>query len=165
MKFNLIPVPTDYAIIVGVTDAVMRDVAARMRQSDLDELAASGSLDPLDTLRKSVAVSEPAHVITYKDVPLAVGGLVMLNESTGCPWQLCTEDAPHHAKGIVRLGKQGLAHWLTRRPHLTNFVDSRNTQSIQWLKWMGFTLGDPVDMFPSGVPFIQFSISRSSANV
>jgi hypothetical protein len=155
IKFCL---PRGYDIVVGVSEEVILDVAARMRRADADEVFASSGNTPLEALRQSVAMSDPAHVITYQGRPLAIGGLVLVDSLRGCPWQLCTEDSVRHGKGILRLGRQGLNHWLTRRPVLFNFADARNHESLTWLRWLGFTLGDPVMHGPQLLPFIPFWI-------
>jgi hypothetical protein len=35
---------------------------------------------------------------------------------------------------------------LRRYPILRNFVDVRNRASIRWLRWLGSTLSDPVEI-------------------
>ena len=44
-------------------------------------------------------------------------------------------------------------------PVLRNVVDARNTVSIRWLEWLGFTLGTPQPMGVCGLPFIPFEMS------
>jgi hypothetical protein len=144
--------------VVGVSEEALLDVAAHMRKADADEVFASGGLSPLESLQQSVDMSDPAHVITYHGRPLAIGGVVLVNDTTACPWQLCTADSVRHGNGILRLGRQGVDHWLTRRPFLFNMADARNTESLVWLRWLGFTFGEPVIHGPQQLPFVPFWI-------
>lgn len=140
-------------------------IAANMRQADKDEVVASTAFSIIEALRQGVAMSHDSSVVSYQGTPLFVGGLCLVDEDRGCPWQLCTSDAKKHAKVLLVTGRQGLKHWLSIRPQLGNFVDSRNRDSIAWLKWLGFSFGRPL-LLPEGtVPFIPFSITRSGAHV
>ena len=46
-------------------------------------------------------------------------------------------------------------------PVLRNVVDARNTVSIRWLVWLGFTIGTPQPMGVRGLPFIPFANERA----
>ena len=136
-----------------------------MRATDVAEILASSGGAPLPVLEQALLLSQPAHLITFQGKALAIGGIVPFSDIAACPWQLCTHDADHHGKGLIRLGRQAITHWLTRFEHLGNMVDARNKQSIKWLRYMGFAFSDPVPHGAEGMPFIPFSISRSAKNV
>jgi len=44
--------------------------------------------------------------------------------------------------------------------HLENWVDARNTKAINWLRWLGFTVHDPVPFGVAGLPFHRFDMRR-----
>jgi hypothetical protein len=142
--------------VVAPTPALIAELAAHLRRADADEVLASSGRTPLQALTQSVVVSDDCRMTLYRGRPLSIGGLVLVDEQVACPWQLCAEEAPRHGKGILRLGRQALNHWLTVRPVLCNLADARNTESLRWLRWLGFTFGEPVPHGPSGLPFIPF---------
>jgi hypothetical protein len=138
-----------------VTEKSIWCVATAMCRDDAEEVWATGN-NPMDALRESFAVSHVASVITYKDRPIYIAGLAILDDERAAPWQLRTEEALSHRKSMLRLGRQGIDQWLRVRPFLANICDARNTESMVWLKWLGFSFGEPVHYGPKNMPFIPF---------
>lgn len=75
----------------------------------------------------------------------------------GCPWMLGTPLVARHARSLMRLAPRFLAQMGESFPRLENYVDSRNTCAVGWLRRMGFVLSDAAPLGPAGVPFHRFT--------
>lgn len=150
---------------VDATEDHAEYIAAFMREADRLELEASGR-NPLDamlrgwrtsTLRKTVLVdTRPA--VMFGVAPLsAIGG-------HGSPWLLGTRDALRLKRNFLVTSSGYVRRMLRLYPQLTNYVDVRNRASIRWLRWLGFTLLDPVPIGIHGELFHPF-VMRAEENV
>jgi hypothetical protein len=155
MKPMNICLPRGYEV-VEPTPALIAGLAGSMRPADAAEVMASSGHTALEALTQSAVLSDYCRMTLYHGKPLSMGGLVLVDEVMACPWQLCSVDSARHGKGVLRLGKQALDHWLTVRPFLFNMADARNAESLLWLKWLGFEFGEAVPHGPQGLPFIPF---------
>lgn len=80
----------------------------------------------------------------------------------GAVWMLRTPATRRYARAYLAEGRSYVASLLTRFPIILNYVDARNTDSIRWLKHLGFTFAPPVPVGASDALFIPFSKSRKS---
>lgn len=134
-------------------------VAHRLRDADRDEVWASNHLKPLEALRSSVSRSLESWTWTVDGVPEAVGGVGALDmlAGIGVPWMLGTDAVQRNARAFLRMSRPTLDMMHGYFPHLRNMVDARNTISIRWLKWLGFTLDkEATPHGPDGLPFYIF---------
>lgn len=74
-----------------------------------------------------------------------IGDLNIL-AGVGAPWLLGTNELEANARDFLRMSRDFKDQLLRRYSILRNFVDVRNTASIRWLEWLGFSLLDPVEM-------------------
>lgn len=135
-------------------------VAARMRQADLDEIAATGVPDPVEALTRSIkdsvlcwtgcADGEPGCIFGVAPVSMLCG--------IGSPWLLGTELIPKNAGAFIRHSTPYIHGMLREFPHLFNFVDVRNRKAIAWLKRSGFVLSEATPYGPFGLPFHPFEM-------
>lgn len=120
-------------------------VARLLRQSDRHELEAKHgqSLRETDThniLLDCMRRSDECNTIILRDRPIGMFGIGRSSTGIGHPWLLGTDGLLDIR---IRLLRQSL-EWVDRQarlyPALLNFVDARNTASIAWLRFLGFTL-------------------------
>lgn len=142
--------------------ADLDELAVKMRQADKDELWAAGGGDVRECLGEAVSwsISPTAARAEADGSLLCVYGLVPASPlgDVGIPWLLGTDVLFDHAFTLTK----GTRAWieLVRRsyPRLFNFVDARNTLSIDWLRLVGFTIHAPEPRGPRGMPFHRFDM-------
>lgn len=133
-------VPTD-SLDPDVLAALLLELAAGLRATDLDEIAATSDLAPLDALLNSVLVSALSWVVLHEGDPVAVFGVAPTAlEVAGSVWMLGTSGMDAAAISILRLTRPYLLEMHRRFPLLWNYIDARNEKSMAWLRWCGFRL-------------------------
>lgn len=150
---------------VLIRTATLEDInclAANLRPADLEEIKASSTLPPHQALINSLKTS--THVWTgFVDGELTcvmgVGPRCAISQE-GTPWMIGTPAIDRHAVTFLRHCRDVLQQMLSAYPYLRNYVDMRNTKSIRWLKWLGFTIQDPVLYGPRKLPFHPFELRR-----
>lgn len=152
LKTKVLPVSVDEA----------DEIAAIVRQADIDELCEGLGLDLPFALRQCFGGSLKASKIVVGGQIVAVFGDAVhdIQGSIGVPWLISTIHVDKRAKSFLKVCKPEVAEMLTRHDTLINYVDARNTQAIRWLKWLGFQFGDAVPYGPKGYPFFQFQLKR-----
>lgn len=139
----------------------LEHIARHLRDQDLAELMAvhGPDLDVLRCLRVSVAASQYCQVaVTAWGEPVALFGLapVSLLTSQACPWMLGTDGMHQFGRELVVLGGRYVQVWGRQYRCLFNFVDTRNTRAIRWLRRMGFEIQPAVPHGAMGLPFHRF---------
>ncbi len=133
-----------------------------MRQADRDEVFAASGRTPAQALVFSLRKSSLAYTAIINGVPEVIFGAGDLNvlTNTGAPWLLGTDAVTKHYVAFLR----GSVHWrgqlLRRYSTLRNLADDRNAASKRWLKWLGFTLFDPVTAGHERRAFRLFELRR-----
>lgn len=119
-----------------------------MRQADRDEVLAASGRSPADALIFSLRKSSHAWTAMIDGVPEVMFGVGDLNvlAGVGAPWLLGTDAVERHYVAFLRCSVGFRDQLLRRYSTLRNFVDARNRASIRWLRWLGFTLSDPVTL-------------------
>lgn len=147
-------VPTD------TVEAWADQIAASMRQQDIDEVTASSALPPHDALIESLALSTHAYcVISDKLGPVAMFGAAPHPlPGVGIVWMLGTDGIRQEGYSIAKATRRyfdelNAAYWM-----LWNFIDGRNAVSMRWLRWGGFNLlAEHPTHGPEGRPFHTFA--------
>lgn len=125
-----------------------RELAPLLRKEDRAEVLALG-VEPVDGLLQSLSAAREAW--TYRDdgriICMAGVAPLSLIGSTGIPWLLGSPLVATHRRAFMVETRRMVAHWLTVFPILRNAVDARYDAAIRWLRWLGFTIGEP---FPLG---------------
>jgi hypothetical protein len=130
-----------------------------LRAADVQEVTAmwEGSVD--DALVASYENAALCWTIIKKDTPIAVFG-VGYGDKMGIPWMLGTDGVEGAALAIVRHSKEFVAQMLEQFDYLENYVDARNTLSLNWLKWCGFTI-EPAEAYgKNGEMFHRFWMQK-----
>ena len=149
---------------VKPTVALVESIAADMRQADAEEVWASNHHSPLESMMKGWELSDVSTVaIDDNGEPLVMIGLVKRDVLTGSGvvWMLGANEAMKHKKEFFRQTKPIIDEMLTICPRLCNMVHNKNTNSILWLKWLGFTIEDPIPHGPDDELFHRFHLERS----
>lgn len=136
-------------------DAV--SLSKRLRPEDATEVSLTSG-DPLEViLVRSVTESEQAVVAEVDGLVIAVWGVRREMLVVGIPWLLCSPEVSRYSKRLVADGRSWVERINLSYPILTNMVYSKNTSSINWLKHLGFTIGELNPEFGVGkAPFYQF---------
>jgi hypothetical protein len=142
---------TRFAVVPATFDHI-EPIAKRMRQADVDEIWAAAAVLPRPAIALSLDAADITGTWLIDGVPAAIGGV-----RDGVVWLLTTDLVDKHQRRFLMEAKRQFEDVKPMYDRLYNWVDARNTRSIRWLKWMGFTLDAPR---PYGVfrkPFIRFS--------
>jgi hypothetical protein len=148
----------------GVRPSVMQDVrviANDMRSPDVDEIWASAHARPhealvmsflgsRDTCFTGVADGEPVCMFGVRE-PSQLG-------SVAVPWMLASNKLEFHSKEFLRRSRDMVRVLAAEFPHMENFVDQRNTISVRWLQWVGFSVYYPKPYGKDKLPFHRFDM-------
>lgn len=148
---------------VRPTVEMVESIAADMRQADIDEVWASNHHTPLESMMKGWELSDFSTVAMCNNEPLVMIGLVKRDMLTGSGvvWMLGANRAMKYKKEFFRQTKPVIDEMLTICPRLCNMVHGKNKSSIAWLKWLGFTIDDPIPHGPDGELFHRFYLEGS----
>lgn len=146
--------------IVPARASHVRTVARRMRQADRDEIEAASGSTPIHALTFSLRRSSRAWTGIINGRAELIFGVGDLNVLAGVasPWLLGTDEVDRNFIAFARASISARDQLLSRYAILRNFVDERNTASIRWLKWLGCTFSEPIDL--RGHSFRLFEFRR-----
>ena len=132
------------------------DVAENLRKVDEEEVSLSHNINGREAVIESWAYSDIIRgMVTDDGVACGLCGVVgqriwmlgtdRLTENRKARWQLCVEGRKWVDETIKELNAP-----------LFNQVYSKNTESIRWLKYLGFTVERPRPIGLSGALFCDF---------
>lgn len=135
----------------------MVNLAENMRQVDIDEIEAVHDLEILPCIEYSVRSAAKGYCFSVfaDDILVGIYGCSLV----GNPWLLATNEMNHHVINLTRRTKQIVRMMSERWPILSNIVDVRNKMTIRWLKTIGFTFQETIEIKP-GFPVIRFEMVR-----
>jgi len=140
-----------------IDDAIA--LQGRLRRQDYDEVWAAHGHDPDEVLVACARYSTLLWCAEVEGVVAAVFGAAPspLYAGEGQPWLLGAEEVYSDMKAFLRFPAEVIPRMQQVFPVLRNMVDARNTQSMAWLRRVGFTLADsPVPFGPFNMPFYAF---------
>ena len=148
-----------------VAEVWLRQIAANLREQDIDEVKATSALSPTDALLASYQLSTHAYVIASGDEPIAAFGAAPHGlAGVGIVWMLGTDGIKREAVGIARRTRKYFDELNDAYFLLWNWIDARNSTSMRWLKWGGFELlEEHPEHGPEKRPFHTFA--RMNTNV
>jgi len=141
-------------------------IEKNMRKVDREEVWAAAHQTPYDALHSSVEASTWCATAMAGDLAVMMAGVVPAENERGpfgVPWALASEDFEDHSVAFLKSTRPMVQAMAKDFPLLINFVDIRNTASIRWLEWAGFTVDDEPE--PFGIenrPFRRFYHMRSA---
>ena len=131
---NLVPLEPKHAAI-----------APYLRRADIEEHKAISNIPNDVALAYSIAYSERGFAVEYKGRIAAIFGV-----NGGVIWLVGTDEIAEHPITFYRLSKKIFERLSDGYERLFNFVDERNTLSLRWLKWLGFTI-EPAQRINNGI--------------
>lgn len=124
----------------GVAD--IEEVASLLRDVDRDEINDACGSDPLPALMGSLTVGQEVRCLRANGAAVCVYGMT-LNQHTpghGYLWLVGTDLVDVHWRHFLRLGRQQLNELTAGLTHAENWSSVRNSKTIAWLEWLGFTI-------------------------
>lgn len=145
---------------VSVDEA--EDIAAIVRQADIDEICEGLGLDMVHALRCCFGGSCKASKIVVDGKVVAVFGDSVhdVQLAVGVPWLISTVHVASSARAFLKVCRDEVDEMLIRHRTLINFVDARNVKAVRWLRWLGFEFFDPIPYGPKGLDFYPFQKIR-----
>jgi hypothetical protein len=139
-------------------DAV--ELAPHLRPEDLAEINANTGRTAVDTLSNGYLLSEPCFsVVNEEGTVVAMFGAVPVSDSpgVGLVWLLASPELVRRGRQFLRESKAWIEKLHQTYPILWNFVDSRNTTHIRWLKWIGVNfVAEHPEYGVAKIPFKEF---------
>lgn len=146
--------PTRHADVEAIQD--------RLRKSDVDEIWSATHMSPRDALIYSRNGSPLCQTVLYKCSPVGIFGTCPMpnRDQAAGVWFMATDDLRGMWLSFLRMSRECVARMLDDYPLLFNWVDARNAESIEWLKWCGAKLEPAKPFGPDKMPFHFFTITR-----
>ena len=129
-----------------------------LRKADEIEVAASHGMTPQEAVASALATSVEAYIIKDRDEVVGVTGVAPWG-SIYSPWLLGSDALVASPLTLVRWSRRLVLLWLARYGSLGNYVHGKNTESIKWLKWLGFAVAESVSVDFGGEPFHYFYLN------
>lgn len=150
----------DTAVIMATQEHV-DFLKTRLRESDVREIDAALGMSGADGLQQAFDASPMCWTGLCDAEPVLIFGIGTseLNKA-GIPWLLASDDMSKVGIDVLRESKFYIRMMLEAYPYLTNFVDARQTVSIRWLAWCGFTIEPAEPWGVQGLPFHRFWMRR-----
>ena len=147
--------------ILSTTPALrLEAISMQLRESDVAEVVAAHGKSPKEVLTESIDISSSCFVMIHEGKVEGVFG-ISEHYGWGIPWMLATDKLHQFHLKFLRVSRIVVAVWLQEYPSLTNYVDSRHTEAIKWLKWLGFTIHEtPTKLHDPAVDFFPFTLHR-----
>lgn len=139
-------------------------LAPHMREQDAREVFLSHGLSPREALRVSCCNSEESFTIIDDDQDIVgMFGYVDDSNCKGVPWLLGSNklvEKKNHRSFLVQ-SQDYLNSLKIKYDFLYNYVHAENAASLQWLRWLGFSLGQELKNWGlNNGTFIKFSWER-----
>lgn len=134
------------------------DIGSRMRRADREEVWASAKVGPLTAMIESFNVSPMVWTGEVDGEPVCMFGVGAVNilSQRGAPWLLGVEGLERYSFAFLRRNRPIIKEMIGTFSYLENYVDARNTTSIRWLRWLGFTIEKPQPHGHMMLPFHRF---------
>lgn len=133
-------------------------IAPLLREADKNEIKALSGETCQAALEYSVMSSDIVRFVSRPDgEPISIFGV-----GQGVPWMVGTDLMLHYGKSLVKEGRVWVREMTGIYRSLVNYVDSRNTVHVNWLKRIGFTV-EPQNHYighDKSVPFLLFHRSN-----
>jgi len=141
----------------AVPDDAVR-LIADIRPADRLELEATAARPLVDTVLESLALSDEPLAAESDGRLLCLLGIApfQLLSDIGVPWLIGTNALRAKRKTLLAEGRRFVSFVSPQYPRLANMVDARNTESVGWLRRLGFAIDPPVPFGPYGLPFHRF---------
>lgn len=127
-------------------------ILANLRKPEVDELDALGVTS--EQCMRLGLLTGTAHTLFIAGEAAGIFGVVNYGIYQ-VPWGVFTTVIDKHPIAFLRAAKR----WAKDLDHTTlNYVDARNTRGVEWFKWLGFELSEPIAYGINEEPFHRVSI-------
>jgi hypothetical protein len=130
-------------------------VGNNLRQQEAMEIWGYDNSLPVEGVTNSFNKSVVSMTILHDDVPVAMFGIMLLNEIPTL-WLMPTDDLKIIGINFIRNTYEWINKMLVDYPTLVAYVDMRNTESLRWMRFVGGRAVDTVFMGMDGMPFRKF---------
>jgi len=147
----------DYSIKPATLEDAL-SMAHRMREIDVQEIWASHRIRPLPALVHLVRTSEVAKTGREGEDIVLMFGMIRQNllGSAGTVWMLATDLLDLHSFRFLRECGTGIVAISAEFTIIENYCDARNSITVRWLKWLGFTVEEAEPYGVYNMPFHHF---------
>ena len=138
------------------------EVAANMRQEDIEEIYAYSGSNPKSSLIYCYFASKPCMtMLGRKGNIMGMYGVIPIRKNLGKIWMLGHRTMTSDYKDVrafLRNSPIELDKFKMNYPILFNYVDARNRTHVKWIKYMGFSIIKEHATFGyEGRPFYEFA--------
>lgn len=97
-------------------------------------------------------------IINDKGLVVAIAGVAPRGDNSAMIWMVGTLDLEKHQLEFLRYSRMFIEEIGGQYDLLFNWIDARNTTSIKWLQFCGFTLLRKHEVYGAeGIPFFEFA--------
>ncbi len=152
---------TEYTIVPTIEKHVI-ELSNNMSPEDVAECWAAQHFRPYKALKVSLMHTDHPKTGLVDGRVMAIWGVgkVTILSEVAQPWMLTSPLVENHYRAFLRHSKHLLNDMKKEAIVFSNFVDVRNTQSIKWLRWLGFTIHDALPYGPDDMPFHRFTMEN-----
>lgn len=138
----------------------MAELLVNIRDADLEESRLSTPLAPEVALRLSVNMSDEVFAGKVNGQLVCIFGIARKSmlSSEGVPWLVGTDLVERYGILVAKRSHSTVRLWRRKYSNMRNFIYVKNVVSIRWLKWLGFTVHEPVPYGVKGLPFHPFDM-------
>ena len=138
-----------------------KDLAPRLRESDVREIAAASGMEPEAAMLSSIVESDADMVWAawLDDGPEVLFGANVMDDNLGLGgiWMLGSDRIYENPRNFMEHCVHYLDVMHSRYPLLTNFVSVHHHSANRWMRKLGFVpVQFTTDYGPVGHPFIQY---------
>jgi hypothetical protein len=128
-------------------------ISEHVREADKVEMADYNNMTPLESLKASLRNSKgEAWTGLVDDIPVTMFGVAKPNYI----WLVGTTDIHKYDKLFLIKSRKILKELMEKHSILENYVQAKNTRSVQWLAWLGFNMEQPEPMGVNNELFCHF---------
>jgi len=135
-------------------------IAFNMRHADVEEIWASHNATPLEALNRGIMFSKPCLTALWKEKPVAMFGVTPMKAGNAIVWFLGTDVVDKHRVCFCKMSRFIMKKFYEIYPTMYNWVDVRNTKSIEWLKWLGAKFDSACEYGSEQLMFNHFVLRR-----
>lgn len=152
----------NFKVVQGEDDHIS-GILGNLRNADWNEVYAATGKNPDLELLKAWQDNFKRWALILDDEVVGVFGVAETElKGVGVPWLLGTNKMGEIKIQLVKQCRVYVEEMLERFTMLANFVDARNTDSVKFLKYCGFTLEKAHPYGESNLPFHFFSKTKGS---
>lgn len=147
-------------IIRKPTQADVEYLIENVRPEDIEEVEAFDGSTVAETLHDTPDLLENSEVWEVDGKIVCMFGVTPVKEfqGVGVIWMLATAEFDKHAMVFAVNCKKVVKKMIKGYEFVFNYVHTKNTKSVEWLKWLGFVMHDPAPMGPKNELFTRFEM-------